>query len=147
MAGLLTTLFSPTGRVRRRTYWLALLGLPIAGIAVLVLLAVIARLAGLSGGPLPEHAAAAMHPANPALRAFSGLSLIAVVGIYLWAKICLHIKRWHDRDRPWPYIFVVFIPFVGVIWALIECGFMDGTPGPNQFGPSPKGITRAPDAF
>jgi uncharacterized membrane protein YhaH (DUF805 family) len=29
---------------------------------------------------------------------------------------------------------------VGFFWTLIECGFLDGTPGPNRFGPSPKGI-------
>ena len=59
----------------------------------------------------------------------------------LWTALALQIKRWHDRDKSWVWIFISFIPLVGAIWVLVECGFMDGTPGPNKFGPSPKGIT------
>ncbi len=33
------------------------------------------------------------------------------------------------------------------IWVLIECGFLDGTPGPNRFGPSPKGLGGSAEAF
>ena len=32
-------------------------------------------------------------------------------------------------------------PLVGAIWTLIEVGFLDGTQGPNKYGPSPKGVT------
>ena len=34
--------------------------------------------------------------------------------------------------------------FIGVLWTLIECGFLDGTPGPNKYGPSPKGLGGEP---
>ena len=27
-----------------------------------------------------------------------------------------------------------------VIWVLIDCGILDGTKGPNKYGPSPKGV-------
>jgi len=30
------------------------------------------------------------------------------------------------------------IPVIGGLWTLIECGFLDGTPGSNKYGPSPK---------
>lgn len=30
------------------------------------------------------------------------------------------------------------------VWFLVSLGFMDGTPGPNRFGPSPKGLSTAP---
>jgi uncharacterized membrane protein YhaH (DUF805 family) len=59
----------------------------------------------------------------------------------IWTGIALQIKRWHDRDKSWVWIFIAFIPLVGAIWALIEVGFLDGTPGPNKYGPSPKGVT------
>ncbi|MGZ6041841.1 MAG: DUF805 domain-containing protein [Asticcacaulis sp.] len=26
------------------------------------------------------------------------------------------------------------------LWLLIDCGILDGTPGPNRYGPSPKGL-------
>lgn len=37
--------------------------------------------------------------------------------------------------------------FVYAIWLLIELGFLDGTPGPNRFGPSPKGLGGSAEAF
>jgi len=33
------------------------------------------------------------------------------------------------------------------IWILIECGCLDGTQGPNRYGPSPKGIHGSADVF
>jgi uncharacterized membrane protein YhaH (DUF805 family) len=57
-----------------------------------------------------------------------------------WALICLEIKRWHDRNKSWEWTFIKCIPVVGNIWALVECGFLNGTQGPNRFGPSPKGV-------
>ena len=37
---------------------------------------------------------------------------------------------------------VIFSLMSGIIslWFLIELGFLDGTQGPNKYGPSPKGI-------
>jgi len=66
---------------------------------------------------------------------------LAVLVLAIWVGLALQIKRWHDSDKSWVWIFISLIPFVGAIWALIECGFLDGTPGPNKYGPSPKGIT------
>ncbi|MDC7681982.1 DUF805 domain-containing protein [Asticcacaulis sp. BYS171W] len=34
-----------------------------------------------------------------------------------------------------------------VIWIFVECGCLDGTKGPNKYGPSPKGIGVAEDVF
>ena len=34
------------------------------------------------------------------------------------------------------------------IWILIDCGILDGTPGENRYGPSPKGLgVKAEDVF
>lgn len=140
MTNAIASLFSPTGRVRRSTYWLMLFVLPIATAAVVFALVAVVR---LIGGGTPQAPLARDNP----LVIIGMLLMFAAIVAYLWAKICLVIKRWHDRDKPWPYIFVAFIPFVGVFWALIECGFMDGTQGPNQFGPSPKGIKPSKDVF
>lgn len=56
---------------------------------------------------------------------------------YLWSTLALQVKRWHDRGKSGWYVLVVLIPFVGGIWALVECGFLRGTVGPNQFGQDP----------
>jgi uncharacterized membrane protein YhaH (DUF805 family) len=29
------------------------------------------------------------------------------------------------------------------LWMLVDLGFLDGTPGDNEYGPSPKGADRA----
>ena len=65
-------------------------------------------------------------------------------GLLFWMSLALQVKRWHDRDKSGTWVFINLIPFIGWIWSLIECGFLDGTPGPNRFGPSPKGIVAPP---
>jgi uncharacterized membrane protein YhaH (DUF805 family) len=63
------------------------------------------------------------------------LALLAV-----WMKLAVIVKRWHDRDKSGWWVLIVLIPVIGWLWQLIECGFLDGTPGPNKYGPSPKGL-------
>ena len=31
------------------------------------------------------------------------------------------------------------------LWILVDCGILDGTPGPNPYGPSPKGLGAQPE--
>ena len=67
------------------------------------------------------------------------LALILVLLVYvplLWINLALQVKRWHDRDRSGWMVLISFVPIVS-IWALIECGFLRGTVGPNQFGQDP----------
>ncbi len=65
--------------------------------------------------------------------------LIGLLGIVaVWMKLAVLVKRWHDRDKSGWFILVTLIPFVGWLWQLVECGFLEGTPGDNRFGPSPK---------
>ena len=58
-----------------------------------------------------------------------------------WVGFALVVKRWHDRNRSWTWALLGFIPIVGWIWQGVECSFLEGTLGPNRYGPSPKGIT------
>jgi uncharacterized membrane protein YhaH (DUF805 family) len=117
-------LFSFNGRIRRLHYWLAAIG---AGFAYGILAAI-----GLMLGAMLSHGQ------GPGVI---GMLIYCVVMIAaLWTGLALQIKRWHDRDKSWVWIFISFIPLIGAIWALVECGFLDGTQGPNKYGPSPKGI-------
>jgi uncharacterized membrane protein YhaH (DUF805 family) len=123
---MMQLLFSFNGRIRRLNYWLGAIG---AGIAYGVLAALCLMLGMIlnraEGGP-----------------GMIGWLLYTVVLLFaVWTGLALQIKRWHDRDKSWVWIFISFIPLVGAIWVLVECGFLDGTQGPNRFGPSPKGIT------
>jgi uncharacterized membrane protein YhaH (DUF805 family) len=59
----------------------------------------------------------------------------------VWVGFALTVKRWHDRDRSWTWALLGFVPVAGWLWQGIECAFLEGTLGPNRFGPSPKGIS------
>jgi uncharacterized membrane protein YhaH (DUF805 family) len=105
--------FALRGRVSRRTFWLfgvlALLGLGLLGHALL-------GIAGVS----QEHAD-------------------AVVNLLLvWPAIAVSAKRWQDRDRSFWWVLVALIPVVGWFWALLDNGFVRGTPGINRFGAPPE---------
>ncbi len=63
------------------------------------------------------------------------VSLLMIV--LIWPGLAISIKRWHDRGKSGWWILIGLIPLVGPIWALIETGFLPGTPGPNQYGPDP----------
>jgi uncharacterized membrane protein YhaH (DUF805 family) len=51
--------------------------------------------------------------------------------------IVVQIKRWHDLDKSGAWILINFIPFFGPLWTLIQCGFVRGTEGENQYGLDP----------
>jgi len=57
-----------------------------------------------------------------------------------WASLALTVKRWHDRGKSGAWALLGLIPIVGWTWQGIKCGFLEGTLGPNRFGPSPRGI-------
>jgi uncharacterized membrane protein YhaH (DUF805 family) len=64
--------------------------------------------------------------------------LLALVYLaFIWPSLAISIKRWHDRDKSGWWVLIGFIPIIGPIWALIETGFLEGTSGPNQYGPDP----------
>jgi len=66
--------------------------------------------------------------------------LLALVYLaFIWPSLAISIKRWHDRDKSGWWVLIGFIPIIGPIWALIETGFLEGTKGPNQYGPDPLG--------
>ncbi len=62
--------------------------------------------------------------------------LVGIVSLILLVpNLAIAIKRWHDRDKSGWWILIALIPIIGWIWALVETGFLAGTPGPNRFGP------------
>jgi uncharacterized membrane protein YhaH (DUF805 family) len=134
---MMQLLFGFNGRIRRTTYWLASIG---AGVVLGVIYWILIMIVGgvglaATGGHVSANAAAAA-----GLGIVGLIITIAYVVVTLWIGLAIAIKRWHDRDKGAVWVLIALIPFVGAIWTLVECGFMDGTAGPNRFGPSPKGI-------
>ena len=52
----------------------------------------------------------------------SNLAPAALYTVFAWASICpglaMNIRRIRDTGRPWPWIFIVLIPLIGVFWLL-----------------------------
>jgi uncharacterized membrane protein YhaH (DUF805 family) len=134
-------LFSFDGRIRRTHYWLGGIGAGfVLGIVAVILLLVFgggAMLAARGGDGAGEAAGAG-------IGIVGFILYMALLVLAMWIGLALQVKRWHDRDKAWPWIFIGLIPVIGFFWVLIECGFLDGTMGPNRFGPSPKGVTGPP---
>lgn len=47
------------------------------------------------------------------------------------------VRRFHDTDRSGAWCFIALLPYLGAL-VLFVMLMMDGTPGPNQYGPDTK---------
>lgn len=128
-------LFSFQGRMRRRDYWLCAIGLALVSW-------VLNSIVGMMFMPAVSVAATGANPMAfnwAALSAMSTSSMIVSL-ILLWPSIAIGIKRCHDRDKTGLWLLLAIIPILGWLWLFIDLGILDGTPGPNKYGPSPKGV-------
>lgn len=124
-------LFSTRGRIARSTFWTWTLVI-MAAFAVLVAMILVPLL-------MFEDAA----EARGERESIRGAQMIALVVFFIgyiplfWASVALQVKRWHDRGKQGAWFFINFIPYLGGLWALIECGFLRGNPHGNEYGPDP----------
>ncbi len=129
---VVTSLFSFQGRMRRRDFWLCFLILIVAScvLNVIVSMALGPTVIVASADPAANFAAMS--------GAMRGAGLVAL--ILCWPSLAIGVKRCHDRNQTGWWMLLLFIPIIGFFWWLINLGILDGTPGPNQYGPSPKGF-------
>ena len=117
-------LFTSTqGRINRQKWWI--------GVVVLIVISVIASILDAVLG-LPRLGASTY-------SAGTGIISLIVSLLMIYPSICLSAKRWHDRNKSAWWILISIIPIIGWIWALVENGFLRGTPGTNNYGPDPLG--------
>lgn len=120
-----TLLFSFEGRVNRAKFWLVNIGLAVVQAIVF----------GLAGGA----SLMSEDPANmtmPSLGLSSVVCLLVFIAIF-WAGLAIAVKRWHDRNKSGWWVLIAFVPVIGGLWYLIECGFLPGTTGANSYGADP----------
>jgi uncharacterized membrane protein YhaH (DUF805 family) len=127
-------LFSFEGRLRRRDFWLCTLGLVVFCWLV----------ESVAGAMFLPHWMAIGGPSD--VRSFNPAAMGGFWAVYcvvfllaLWPSLAIAIKRCHDRNQTGVWVLMMLIPVIGFFWWLINLGILDGTPGPNQYGPSPKG--------
>jgi uncharacterized membrane protein YhaH (DUF805 family) len=109
----ISELFTSKGRIPRSTFWIFFLLL----YGVLGLIGFFMQRAGVSD----------------TIKGIVGLIMFPLFLV----GIMMQIKRWHDRDKSGWWVLINLVPCIGGFWTLIECGFLKGTTGPNQYGPDP----------
>ena len=137
---LVQLLFGFEGRIRRLTWWLAHLGVVGAMLVGWMIVAGIVGVTAATSGFTAASVGSSLDGAKVGMITVMALAAVATVGLELWIGIALAVKRCHDRNYPGAMAMLMFIPGVGALWALVDLGFIDGTPGRNRFGPSPKTI-------
>lgn len=110
-----------SGRIGRATYWV--------GNIMLYVALIVASL----GVGLLLRAIAGPHP-SAAMGVVFTFFVAVGCGFYSWAYYALAAKRWHDRGKSGWWSLIVFVPFIGAIWALIELGFLAGDEDVNAYG-------------
>ena len=99
-----------SGRARRQEYWMFVL----ISVIITIVLGVIEAILGIPGILGTLYALAILVP-----------------------SIAVTVRRLHDTDRPGLWVLIGLVPFIGAVVLLVFM-VLDGTPGENQYGPSPK---------
>ena len=125
-----------SGRARRMEFWLFWLFL--IGIQI-----VFSVLIGMVAGPT----AAVADPTDPfavlngPASALYGVFGLVMLGLLI-PSLAVAMRRLHDTNRTGWWLLLGLIPFLGALVLLIFY-VLDGTPGPNKYGPGPKGRVSA----
>jgi uncharacterized membrane protein YhaH (DUF805 family) len=120
------------GRINRKPFWLSLLALIVIEWIVMIVIGLVlgtSMMGGMDPSMDPEAAASAAMTAM--------IPLWIVLLLFLYPSLAVYTKRWHDRGKSGWWTLILFVPLIGSIWMLVECGFLRGTEGPNQFGNDP----------
>ena len=123
-----------SGRSRRKEYWMFILFTAIVYAVVFSLM----MAGGFSFSPDGT-------PSRGPLFWLGALLLgVFVLGSFI-PSIAVQVRRFHDQDKSGWFVLLAFVPYVGGLIVLI---FMciEGTRGPNRFGPDPKNPNQA-DVF
>jgi len=127
-----------SGRSRRKEYWMF----------ALLMIIVYAVGGGLMASALWPMMTAGV---TPTAEMFTGGAMVGAAVLVLFTvailvpAIAVTVRRLHDRDMSgWWYLGVLILGQVPYLGALVQLGFLvlmclPGTPGPNRFGPDPKG--------
>lgn len=120
-----------SGRSRRKEYWMFVL-LFVIVYAVCFGLMFSGGYAGMMDG------SGQLGP----LGILGGILLAVFVLGSLIPAIAVQVRRFHDQDKSGWFVLLNFIPYIGGLIVLVfMC--LEGTKGPNRFGPDPKDPTNA----
>jgi uncharacterized membrane protein YhaH (DUF805 family) len=119
-----------SGRSRRKEYWLYILFWMIAFYVIMYLDSALG-LGGTSSGYAED--------GTVGFKMTGGILTWVFLAATIIPNIAVAIRRVHDQDKSGWFI---LIPIYNLILM-----FLEGTKGPNRFGPDPKGGAADPEVF
>lgn len=118
------------GRSRRAEYWWPFLFIFLVGIVAQVLAGVFV----------------AMGDAGAMIGGLVMIVYFLFALAILIPSIAVGVRRLHDKNMTGWLMLIAIIPFGGLVLLIFFC--LEGTQGPNKFGPDPKGaVAGAADVF
>lgn len=117
-----------SGRSRRKEYWMFTL-------LNIVVLTVLMVLVGVGGGVGGQNGTSVLSGAALALVCIYALAMVV-------PSLAVQVRRFHDQGKSGWYVLLGLIPYLGGVVVMVFM-FMEGTHGPNPYGPDPKQSARA----
>jgi uncharacterized membrane protein YhaH (DUF805 family) len=116
-----------SGRSRRMEYWMFQIFILLSILGVILLGGILAFI-------------------SPPLGAFVGIiGYIAVAIGGLIPTIACGVRRLHDQEKSGWLMLLAFVPIASLV--LLVFMFLEGTKGPNAYGPDPKETEAVKDIF
>ncbi|MFP3715098.1 DUF805 domain-containing protein [Puerhibacterium sp. TATVAM-FAB25] len=116
-----------SGRARRSEYWWWALFTYLVSFVLAVVVAAVAM-------PTTDPVTGSPTGAGAVMVGLYALVMLALV----LPSLAVAVRRLHDTDKAGWWVLLNAVPFVGPIVVLVLLA-LEGTPGPNRFGPDPKG--------
>ena len=124
-----------SGRARRSEYWFWTLAQGLVLLAVYAVLIAVTIATGALGSVDDSGVASTGGGLVSALLGL--LFLVVALGLFL-PSLAVTVRRLHDTNRSGWWYLLSLVPFGSIVLLVFCC--LDSTPGPNQFGPNPKGV-------
>ena len=119
-----------SGRSRRKEYWMYSLGIAIVYILFFVVLF------GAMGAST-DASTGEVGMVGSMFAGTAGIAFLIFILAILIPSLAVQVRRFHDQDKSGWFVLLNLIPYVGGIIVLVMM-CLEGTKGPNRFGPDPK---------
>lgn len=121
--------FSFSGRIGRAKWWLTQAAIVMVWVIAFFAFGMFVRIVD----PSAAHGPGELSSGGLSLA----IALLCTILLSVWINLAGTVKRLHDRDKSIVWLCICFVPLIGPIWLIVECGLLEGTRGDNRFGPPP----------
>ena len=65
--------------------------------------------------------------------ALASMFLLLSMAVIVWLALAVNARRWHDRNKSGWWSLIGLAPIAGIIWIIVECGFLGPAEGAHRF--------------